>query len=238
MNLSNSNRLDSLVRAGILYLSLQDTIALALENNLDIELQRYGAQIADASLLRAKAGGLLRGTTSSVTTGPSSAPTQAGQASGVTGSAASQASNAFANPSSGTVISATGSPIPILDPLITSFVQVGHATNPQTSTFVSGSSTLVTSTTLSNFAYTQSFLTGTTVQLALSNSALTTTALRTDLNPLHRRYLGLDRPTIAQGFGIAVNSWNIQIARNQPTDLVFATGDQHHFRRNQSYWDR
>ena len=67
VNLSNSNRLDSLVRAGILYLSLQDTIALALENNLDIELQRYGAQIADASLLRAKAGGLLRGTTSAVT---------------------------------------------------------------------------------------------------------------------------------------------------------------------------
>src|SRR5712691_7771385 len=121
VNLSNSNRLDSLVRAGILYLSLQDTIALALENNLDIELQRYGAQIADASLLRARAGGLLRGTTSAVTTGPSSAPTQAGQASGVTGSAAAQASNAFANPSSGTVISATGSPIPILDPLITSF---------------------------------------------------------------------------------------------------------------------
>src|ERR1700722_19764399 len=80
VNLGNSNRLESLVRAGILYLSLQDTIALALENNLDIELQRYGAQIADASLLRAKAGGLLRGTTSAVTSGPSSAPIQGGQA--------------------------------------------------------------------------------------------------------------------------------------------------------------
>src|SRR5262250_2276836 len=66
VKLSNSNRLESLVRAGILYLSLPDTIALALENNLDIELQRYGAQIADASLLRAKAGGLLRGVTAAV----------------------------------------------------------------------------------------------------------------------------------------------------------------------------
>ena len=224
VSLGNSNRLESLVRAGILYLSLQDTIALALENNLDIEMQRYGAQIADASLLRAKAGGLLRGTTSAVTSGPSSAPTQAGQASGVTGSAATQASNALVSPSSGTVISATGSPIPILDPLITSFVQLGHATNPQTSTFVSGSSTLVTSTTLSNFAYTQSFLTGTQVQLSLSNSTLTTTALRTDLNPSTSATLGLSvSQQLLQGFGMAVNSRNIQIAKNnrELSDLVF-----------------
>jgi outer membrane protein len=222
VSLANSNRLESLVRAGILYLSLQDTIALALENNLDIELQRYGAQIADASLLRAKAGGLLRGATPAVLQGPSSAPTQAGQASGVTGSAANQASSALV--STGTVVTATGSPIPALDPTITSFVQFGHATNPQTSTFVSGTNTLVTSTALSNFAYTQSFLTGTQVQLSLSNSALTTTALRTDLNPSVSSTLGLSiTQQLLQGFGKAVNSRNIQIAKNnrEVSDLVF-----------------
>ena len=42
INLSNSGRMDALLRAGRLYLSLQDAVALALENNLDIELQRYG----------------------------------------------------------------------------------------------------------------------------------------------------------------------------------------------------
>ena len=57
INVANSNRLDSLLRAGRLYLSLQDTIALALENNLDIEIQRYGPEIADANVMRAKAGG-------------------------------------------------------------------------------------------------------------------------------------------------------------------------------------
>ena len=57
INLANSNRLESLLRAGKLHLSLQDAIAMALENNLDIELQRYGPQIADANILRAKAGG-------------------------------------------------------------------------------------------------------------------------------------------------------------------------------------
>src|SRR5271154_6520119 len=34
--MSNSTRLDSLLRDGILYLSIDDAIALALENNLDI----------------------------------------------------------------------------------------------------------------------------------------------------------------------------------------------------------
>src|SRR4051794_40401921 len=41
INLTNSSRLEALVRAGNLYLSAQDVIALALENNLDIEIQRY-----------------------------------------------------------------------------------------------------------------------------------------------------------------------------------------------------
>src|SRR6266511_1833796 len=39
--LSNSPRLESLVRSGNLYLSVQDVIALVLENNLDIAIQRY-----------------------------------------------------------------------------------------------------------------------------------------------------------------------------------------------------
>src|SRR5260370_20212698 len=73
INLSNSNRLESLIRAGRVYLSLQDAIALALENSLDIEVQRYGSQIADANVLRAQAGGLIRGVTSSVQSGPTSA---------------------------------------------------------------------------------------------------------------------------------------------------------------------
>src|ERR1017187_602869 len=42
VNLNNSSRLDSLVRSGNLYLSAQDVVALAIENNIDIEVQRYG----------------------------------------------------------------------------------------------------------------------------------------------------------------------------------------------------
>ncbi len=222
VNLSNSSRLEALLRAGRLYLSLQDTIALALENNLDIELQRYGAQIADASILRARAGGLLRGVTSAVTQGPSSAPSQAGQATGLTTSAASQASGAGA--SSGTIISQTGTTIPNLDPVVTSFIRGAHATNPQTSTFVSGTNTLVTKNTLANFSYSQGFLTGTNVSVGFSNSLLTTSALRTDLNPSTSSSLSLNiTQHLMQGFGMAVNSRNIVIAKNnrEVNDLSF-----------------
>ena len=41
-DLSDSPRLDRLIREGKLYLSLSDAIALALENNLDIAQARYG----------------------------------------------------------------------------------------------------------------------------------------------------------------------------------------------------
>jgi hypothetical protein len=42
VSLANSSRLESLTRAGNLYLSAHDAVALAVENNLDIEAQRYG----------------------------------------------------------------------------------------------------------------------------------------------------------------------------------------------------
>jgi len=54
-------RFNTLVRNGKLYLTLHDAIALALENNLDIEVERYNLLLSDTDLLRAKGGGSLRG---------------------------------------------------------------------------------------------------------------------------------------------------------------------------------
>lgn len=54
--LSNSPRVDQLVQNGELRLSLQDAISLALENNLDISVQRYTPWLSDLDVLRAKAG--------------------------------------------------------------------------------------------------------------------------------------------------------------------------------------
>src|SRR5580704_12644070 len=55
-NLANTARIDQLMREGKLYLSLDDAIALTLENNLDIAIARYNLNIADTDVLRARAG--------------------------------------------------------------------------------------------------------------------------------------------------------------------------------------
>ena len=54
-------RLAGLVREGKLYLSLHDALALAIENNLDVEVARYSLSLADTDLTRAQGGGTLRG---------------------------------------------------------------------------------------------------------------------------------------------------------------------------------
>jgi outer membrane protein len=57
----NATRMNALIRDGKLYLSLQDAIALALENNLDVETERYNITLAKADVVRAAGGGTLRG---------------------------------------------------------------------------------------------------------------------------------------------------------------------------------
>ena len=56
-----ANRLSTLVRDGKLYLSAQDAISLAIENNLDVEIERYNLVLADTDRIRAEGGGNLRG---------------------------------------------------------------------------------------------------------------------------------------------------------------------------------
>src|SRR4051812_23470840 len=68
-NFSNSNRIDQVVRDGKIYLSLNDAVALALENNLDLAIARYNLSIADTDILRSKAGSSLRGVNTGVVSG-------------------------------------------------------------------------------------------------------------------------------------------------------------------------
>src|SRR5450631_4050145 len=82
--LSNTPRLESLVRAGNLYLSVQDVIAVALENNLDIAIQRYAPVLAKEVLRRTESGQFLRNVGQPISAGPQSV-SLAGVTSGVVG---------------------------------------------------------------------------------------------------------------------------------------------------------
>src|SRR5579862_8095846 len=76
IRISNTPRLDSLIRAGNLYLSAPDVVALAIENNIDVEVQRYGPLLAKEVLRRAQAGGALRNVGSPIASGAQSVSLQ------------------------------------------------------------------------------------------------------------------------------------------------------------------
>src|SRR5580704_15023043 len=64
IKLGNSERIRTLIRANHLYLTVQDAIALAIENNLDLEVDRYGPLLAHWAVERSEGGGALRGVSS------------------------------------------------------------------------------------------------------------------------------------------------------------------------------
>ena len=220
-----SRRIESLLRAGNLYLSLQDTIALALENNLDIEIQRYAPALADAAVLTAEAGGFARGVSTSVTAGPSSASiSSSGTTPGATQSASASASAGTASAVGGSVIQSSGPAIPSLDPTFTSGFSWGHVTTPQSSAFVTGTNESIQATTFSSGGISKGFLTGGTVSLGLSNNASTSNNPRNDFNPSTNSSLTLSvSQHLLQGFGWSLNSRQIHIAKNNRAvaDLTF-----------------
>ena len=224
VNLANSARLESLIRAGNLYLSLQDAIAVALENNLDIEVSRYGPQIAQADYLRARAGGLLRGVPTAVRAGATSAVAQAGGGSAQgTGGTGGQGLGGQQD-AGGTVITQTGVAIPNLDRVFFFASSLGHSSRPQANTITTGRTALVFDSRSWQSGYQQSFLTGTTVSLGWNNSNVRTNNPLNDLNPNTSSNIQMQvSQRLLQGFGLAVNNRNIRVAQNnvRVSDLVF-----------------
>ena len=201
VSLSNSGRLDSLLRAGRIYLSLQDAIALALENNLDIELQRYGPRLANTDILRAGAGSTIRGVSTAIAGGGPGAASAVGAVNTGTGVAALN-----------------------LEPTATFNYNRLHQTTPQTSSFVTGTSSLVAENTQANFGLQKAFLTGTTVNFGWNNTMANSNSGRSDFNPSKSANFNLTvTQRLLEGFGRAVNNRNIRIAKNnlKVSDLVF-----------------
>jgi outer membrane protein TolC len=225
VDLANSGRLEALLRAGKLYLSLQDAIALALENNLDIALQRYGPLSAAANRQRAEAGGLLRGVPAAVQRATVSALAQATGTAGGGGGGGGAAVGTGDAAAGGTIITATGTTIPNLDPgAYFQSTVIGHRTVPQSNSFNTGTNSLVYSNRTANFGIQKGFLTGTVASFGWNNSRLETNAGRSDFNPSISGSFSLNiTQPLLQGFGIAVNNRNIRIAKNnqQVSDLVF-----------------
>src|SRR3954470_5339698 len=152
---TDSPRLESLVRAGNLYLSVNDMVALVLENNLDIDIQRYGPFLATEVQRRTEGGGYLRNVDTPVLAGPQSV-----SLAGVSINANGLAGGSGVG-SGGGIVSQIGPIPPSLDPQIYSSFSFGHTTTPLTNTLLNQTTALTNDFRQLVFQYSQQFVTGT-----------------------------------------------------------------------------
>ena len=187
--LTNSPRIDQLIHDGKLEISLQDSIELALENSLDIAVQRYYPWISDAGLLNAQAGNTGFGTP------------------GVAINSSSAAINPFAFF------------IQNFDPLITSTTTIADSVTPINNPFISGAGTsgaasFVSHTTQFNNQYSQTFHTGTNLTVGWNNTR-SSANIANFFNPdvSSNLQVSISQPLL-NGFGKQMWTRNIRIANN------------------------
>lgn len=228
-NLANTARIDSLLRNGKLYLSLNDAIALALENNLDIAIARYNLNIADTDILRAKAGATTLGVNTGIVqnTPGGGVLGLGGQVGSGTGGTTLGAGGAGAG--AGGLVGSTlglGPVINSFDPIVTGTLQEDHFSQTATSIFqgvVPGSS-LAQNTGTVNFAYNQAFQWGTSILVGFNNTRQTTNSFFSSLSPtLNSNFRATVTQPLLQGFGLASNTRFIRIAKNdrELSDVAF-----------------
>ena len=241
-NLGNSPRIDSLMRDGKIYLSIDDAVALALENNLDLDIARYNLNIADTDYLRAKSGANILGVNAGIVQN-----TPGGGVGGLGGTVGSGTGGTTVAPSgvgTGTngLVSSTlgiGSPITSFDPIVTSTLQLDKDSTESNS--VDSVPILSQNAYTADFAYTQGFEWGTTLNAGFNNTHFATNSPVTLVTPgITSNFQVRVTQNLLQGFGSLPNTRFIRIAKNnrEISDVAFrlqiiTTVDQ----IEDMYWD-
>jgi outer membrane protein len=183
--LTNAPTIDQLIHDGKLMLSLDDAISIALENNLDISLQRFTPWIAQTEMLRAKAGSVAHGLGASQAVILGTSPQTSFDPILVVNTDWGRAS------------------IPVNNPLSSG---VGVATR---------AFDLIDYNAYANVSYTQGFHTGTSIQVAFDNLRSSTNSPATIFNPAVQSTLAVTiQQPLLNGFGILPNTRYIIEAKN------------------------
>jgi outer membrane protein TolC len=226
--LTNSPRLDRLIRDGKLYLSLEDAIDLALENNLDLAIARYNLPIANTDIQRTQAGGFFRGVNTGVVQGTpgggvggfgTGAP--GAGAGGTTGGAGGAGAGASGLVQSTLGVGTTVNPY---DPFINLNGGDEHQTLPIANRQFYGVSSLQLNTVSVNANFSQSFSTGTSITVTLDNGRQTTNSPYFSLSPTLSSFFRFQiQQQLLAGFGFGPNLRYLRIARNNQkiSDIAF-----------------
>ena len=242
-SLGNSPRIDSLMKDGKIYLSIDDAVALALENNLDLDIARYNLNIADADLLRAKSGASILGVNTGIVQNTPGGGV--GGLGGTVGSGTGGTTVAAGGAGTGTngLVSSTlgiGAPITSFDPSLSATLQLDKNNTESVSVF-SPVPVVAQNTYTSDFAYTQGFTWGGALTGGFNNTHLTTNNPTSLLTPqLGSNFQFRFTQNLLQGFGFLPNTRFIRIAKNnrEISDVAFrlqviTTVDQ----IENMYWD-
>ena len=210
---TNSQRIHQLLRAGKLYLTVQDALALAIENNLNLEVDRYGLVLAQTALERAKAGGPLRGVPSasaqvaSVDSGLGVSGSQ--QSAGLSGNSG----NSNGGSAGGAAIQQVGAITPNLDPVLQNTTTFEHLTYPQSNPIASQTASLIQSAHVYNTVLQEGLISGGLVQFRDYEAYLKENVPTDSLNPAVAPHMDLYmRHNLLQGFGVGLNDRFIRIA--------------------------
>ena len=226
--LQNSARIRELIKDGKLTLSLNDAVALALENNLDLAIARYNLDIADTDILRTKAGASVRGVNSGVVQGTPGGGI-GGFGSGAPGAGAGGTSGGAggAGTGAGGIVQSTigaGAPVSSYDPQINTNFNIEHGNFPVANQVSFGVPNVQQNTANANFSYQQAFPTGTSLDFGMQNSRQTTNGRFTELIPaLNSGFRFTMTQRLLSGFGFGPNLRFLRIARNnrEVTDIAF-----------------
>ena len=225
-NLANTARIDQFMRDGKLYLSLNDAIALALENNLDIAIARYNLNIADTDVLRAKAGASILGTPIGVVQNtPGGGVGGIGATAGVSTGGTSLGAGGIGAGTNGLVSSTLGQgpPITSFDPILTGTLQMDRSFSLSSNGF-NGVPVVNQNTGTANFAYQQGLASGTNISIGFNNSHITNNVPFTTLLPeVTSNFQFKLTQHLLQGFGFPANNRIISIAKNnrELSDVAF-----------------
>ena len=196
--LANSPRLEQLISNGQMSLSLQDAIALALENSMDIVVQRYNPWMADTGVLKARAGGTSYGTPA-----------------GAFVSSTANLPLLFYDPLLSQVFSFDNRKTPINNPFLSGTGGGTVTANP---------AAVASHAAIYNTTYQENFISGTSITAAWDNTRASSTAANF-FNPYVQSSLtiGIQQQLLA-GAGRFINRRNIIIAENNRkiADLAFA----------------
>ncbi|MBI1941985.1 MAG: TolC family protein [Acidobacteria bacterium] len=207
--MSNSQRLQSLIRDGKLQISVDDAVALALENNLDIAVARYGPSFAQTDIVRTKSGGAGRGVSGAFQSQALFAGAIGGGISGGGGGGQTGAGGAFGG-GGATNVGSVGS----FDPVAGFNFGWDRRTTPLGTIVVTGVPFLTNQTTTYSGFFGQQFQTGTSYVMGLNGSRQSTTSLTALFNPqvVSSFFAGFNQPLL-QGFGYRANSRFIRISK-------------------------